>query len=85
MATPFSLPPSKNTHTIVIHLNEIFLMNNTDVASWNTGIVIYSSISSVLSSDHGLLKRQANQVRGTKNGLLKDFKKEESSYHTNYE
>lgn len=48
-------------------------MNNADVASWNTGTVIYSSISSVFGSDHDLLKCQADQSSGTKTGILKDF------------
>jgi hypothetical protein len=48
-------------------------MNDADVASWNSGIVISSSISSVLGSDHDF-KCQEDKSPGTKTELLKDFK-----------
>lgn len=63
---PHSLSPSENTHTIAKHLNEIFLMKDADVASWNTGIVISSSIFSVIVLGHDL-KCQEEQVLRNKN------------------
>jgi hypothetical protein len=37
-------------------------MDNADVASWNTGIVISMSVSSVLGSDQDSLKCKPNQI-----------------------